>query len=297
MISTEHRRVTHHQKEMEDIQKVLSQNRRVFLSYNSFRKKLFSERAPKDSGSILYLLPWLLSINEPACPGFVKDLKRPFRVYNIEYDKEIKQREPEFKKIFGITRGGTLLKPTQQVHLIQGIYTIGSAGTVSQNGSSDCDIWVCFDKKEYDKTAWMHLNQKINLIKGWMDNHLQLPVYFFICDINAVKEGRFGSVDEESSGSTQQNVLKEEFYRTFILIGGKIPIWWLVFSKTVQLDYEKALMASSLDSFWEYDLIDLGNIENIKSSEYFGAALWQFHKFLTSPLKSIIKMVLLKNVA
>ena len=282
------------QQEIDSIQKVLSYNRRIFLSYNSFRKKILSERAPKDSTSLLYLLPWLLSVNEPTCPGYVRDLKRPFRVFNIEFDKEIKLREPEFKKTFGITRKGTLLGPAQNVNLIQGIYTIGSVGTISQNSTSDCDIWICFDKKGYDRTAWIQLNQKINLIKGWMDNKLQIPVYFFICDIDAVKEGRFGSVDAESSGSTQQNVLKEEFYRTFILISGKIPIWWLIFSKTVKFDYEDALSVIDLDSFWEYDLIDLGNLEKINSTEYFGAALWQFHKYLTSPLKSIIKMVLLK---
>ena len=282
------------QQEIESIQKTLSYNRRIFLSYNAFRKKLFTERAPKDSGSILYLLPWLLSINEPTCPGYVRDLERSFRVFNIEFDKEIKAREPEFKKMFGITRKGTLLGPTQRVNVIQGIYTIGSVGTVSQNSTSDCDIWICFDAKAYSRTAWIQLNQKINLIKGWMDNNLQIPVYFFICDIDAVKEGRFGSVDQESSGSTQQNVLKEEFYRTFILISGKIPVWWLTFSKTVKFDYEDALSVIDLDSFWEYDIIDLGNLEKVNSTEYFGAALWQFHKFLTSPLKSIIKMVLLK---
>ena len=281
-------------KELEAIQRILSHNRQIFIAYNSFRKKLFSERAPKDNKAILYLLPWLLSVNEPSCPGYLKSLKKPFRLFNIEFDKEIKELEPEFKKTFGLTQAGTLLKPTKNVNLIQGIYTIGSVGTVSQNASSDCDIWICFDKKEYDKTAWSQLNQKVNLIKGWLDNNLKIPVYFFISDVNAVKEGRFGSVDAESSGSTQQNVLKEEFYRTFILIGGKIPIWWLVYSNTMKFDYQDALSASAMDSFWEYDLIDLGNLERIKSNEYFGAALWQFHKFLTSPLKSIIKMVLLK---
>ncbi|MCK5509448.1 MAG: class I adenylate cyclase [Desulfobacterales bacterium] len=281
-------------RQLKIIQKTLSRNKRVFLEYNEFRKKIFSERTPKDSEIILYLIPWLFSINEPACPGYLQDLNQPFRVYNVEFNKGIRNLEKSFKKMFGVTRRGTLLTPTQKSYVIQGIYTIGSVGTVNQNSLSDCDIWVCFDKEEFDKAAWNQLNQKVNIIKGWLDNNIKLPVYFFISDVTAVKEGNFGSVDAESSGSAQQLVLKEEFYRTFILICGKIPIWWLLYNKSLKIEYNDALSAINSDTFWEYDLIDFGNIEKIKKSEYFGASLWQFHKFLTSPLKSIIKMVLLK---
>jgi len=281
-------------KQLKIIQKTLSRNKRIFLEYNEFRKRIFSELTPKDSEIILYLLPWLFSINEPACPGYSRYLNGPFRVYNVEFNKGIRNREESFKKMFGVKKRGTLLKPTQKAYVIQGVYTIGSVGSVSQNSLSDCDIWVCFDKKEFDKAAWDKLNRKVNLIKGWMDNNLRLPVYFFISDVKSVKEGRFGSVDAESSGSTQQLVLKEEFYRTFILISGKVPIWWLIYDKTLKIEYNDALSAINSDTFWEYDLIDFGNIEKIKKSEYFGASLWQFHKFLTSPLKTIIKMVLLK---
>jgi adenylate cyclase class 1 len=276
------------------IEKALSRNKKVFLEYNNFRKKLFSEMAPKDSEIILYLLPWLLSVNDALCPGYVPDLAEAFRVFDIEYVKEIKAREEDFKKRFGIHKKGSLIKVSKKGNIIQGIYTIGSAGTVNQNATSDCDIWICFDKKTFSKSDWIHLNQKVNLIKGWLDDNIKIPVYFFVSDIQAVKEGRFGSVDQESSGSTQENVLKEEFYRTFILISGKIPLWWLAYDKNEKVDYQQALEVMENPEFWEYDIIDLGNIEKIKSTEYFGAALWQFHKFLTSPLKSIIKMVLLK---
>ena len=276
------------------LQKVLSRNKRVFLEYNNFRKKLFSEISPKDSDVILYLVPWLLSVNNPGCPGYIKELHQPFKVYNIEYDKDVKAREEDFKKRFGVGQRGTLIKTSQKSNIIQGIYTIGSVGTVNQNATSDCDIWICFEKETLSKNDWVWLNQKVNLIKGWLDNNINIPVYFFLSDVEAVKAGRFGSLDQESSGSTQENVLKEEFYRTFILISGKVPLWWLTYDKTEKIDYQEALAVLDSDTFWEYDIIDLGNIEKIKSSEYFGAALWQFHKFLTSPLKSIIKMVLLK---
>ena len=279
------------ERNREMIQKILSRNKRVFNEYLEFRKKIFAELAAKESEAILYLLPWLLSINDPACPGHVPGIKRPFRVYNIDNVKVIRERERDFKSMFGIQKRGTLLRPESKYYLIQGLYTIGSVGSVSQSSISDCDIWVCIDKTDFDQIAWLQLNQKLNLIKDWMDNNLKMPVYFFITDVSAIRECRFGSVDAESSGSTQQNVLKEEFYRTCMVICGKIPLWWLCYDREVRIDYNEALSAMEDDDFWEYDLIDFGDIEKVEKEEYFGAALWQFHKSLSRPLKSIIKLI------
>jgi len=276
------------------IQKILTRNKKLYLEYNHFRKTMFSELSPKESEAILYLLPWLLSVNDPACPGYIERIRQPFRVYNIETVKGIKEREPKFKKMFGVKQRGTLLKPGSSRFLIQGLYTIGSVGTVSQTTESDCDIWVCFNKKEFDKKAWEQINQKLNLIKDWMDINLKMPVFFFISDVDEIRENRFGSVDSESSGSAQQNTLKEEFYRTCILICGKIPLWWLCIDGQDVIDYTDATTVMDDDDFMEYDLIDLGNLEKINRSEYFGAALWQFQKSLSFPLKSIVKMALLK---
>ncbi len=76
-------------------------NKEVCISYNRFRKKIFTELAPKDGESILYLLPWLLSVNDPAVPGYVPDLKSPIEIFGAATDQKILKRESSFKKIFG----------------------------------------------------------------------------------------------------------------------------------------------------------------------------------------------------
>jgi adenylate cyclase class 1 len=278
------------------VQKILARNKRIFAAYNEFRKSVFIQLAPKEAETILYLLPWLLSINEPQCPGYISDLKRPFRVFDIDYVKEIRKREPEFKQIFGLQKTGTLLKPLSSPYLIQGLYTIGSVGSVGQTSTSDCDIWVCIDKKNFDRSGWIQINQKVNLIKDWMDSVLKLPVYFFISDVAAIRECRFGHVDSESCGSTQQEVLKEEFYRSAMVICGKTPLWWLCYNTPQALNYAETLAIAQKDDYWQYDVIDFGDIQKIDKKEYFGAALWQFHKSLSRPLKSLIKIILLKSL-
>jgi adenylate cyclase class 1 len=275
---------------------ILNRNKKKFIAYNEFRKKIFYELTPKEAETILCLLPWLFSVNHPKCPGYISELTQSFRVYNIDYDHKIRRLEPEFKRNFGVEKRGTLLKSTPSQYLIQGLYTIGSIGSIAQTSTSDCDIWICIDKKNFDPTGWKLINHKTNLIKDWLDSILKMPVYFFISDVTALKECQFGCVDSESCGSTQQQVLKEEFYRTCIVICGKTPLWWLCYNSPTPLNYHKILTDIQGDGFWEYDVVDFGDIDRIDPKEYFGATLWQFHKSLSSPLKSLIKILLLKSL-
>jgi adenylate cyclase class 1 len=276
------------------IQGIITRNKGIFSRYNAFRKKIFSELAPQESEIVLYMLPWLLSVNHPGCPGYVKDLTKGFKVYNVDNDADIRSRESTFKRKLGIKDKRSLLRQCTDYHLIQGVYTIGSIGTISQTTSSDCDIWVCYDRQNLDKTAWDKLNQKVNLIKDWLDLTIKMPVFFFISDAHDIQNGRFRNLDAESSGSAQKDVLKEEFYRTCIVVCGKIPLYWVSFDHSVSVEYAEALSTIQNPVFCLYDIIDFGNLDRVDRSEHLGAALWQLHKSLNGSLKSIIKMTLLK---
>lgn len=272
----------------------LQNNKKKYLRYNESRKDQFVENSPKDANTILYLLPWMLNVNHPSVPGYIKGMKRPFKVFNIENNREIIFREGQYKKMFGMQDEWFSVRQVPGDPDIQGIYTIGSIGTISQTLHSDCDIWIAMDRAHFDDAGFQHLNQKLNLLKGWLDEHIKIPVYFFLTDVEDIRNCNFGNIDFESSGSTQKNVLKEEFYRTSILICGKIPFWWVAFDPEGPVDYERAFEQNRDSGFGEYDLIDFGNLEHVEQSEYYGAALWQLNKSLTHPLKSIIKMLLLK---
>jgi len=272
----------------------LQNNKRNFLRYNEWRKQQFIVNSPKDAHIILSVLPWLLNMNYPSVPGYIKEMKSPFKVFNIENNRDIILKESQYKKMFGVQDERFSVRRISGDSEIQGIYTIGSVGTISQTSHSDCDIWICIDRLHFEDDRLHYLNQKLNLIKGWLDEHVKIPVFFFLTDVQDIQACNFGNIDFESSGSTQKNVLKEEFYRTSILICGKIPFWWVAYDPEGPVDYEKAFAQNQKSGFGEYDLIDLGNLEQVEQTEYFGAALWQLNKSLTHPLKSIIKMLLLK---
>ncbi|CAN2040066.1 adenylate cyclase, class 1 [Candidatus Magnetomoraceae bacterium gMMP-15] len=276
--------------------RIIKHNKKKFLKYNEFRKNMLLEVSKDDAEAVLYMFPWLLSINHIACPGYIENIHRPFRVFNIDNEKEIRKREKNFQRLFSFSSSGSLLEFNANCCWIEGLYTIGSAGSSTQTSHSDCDIWVCIDKKNYDELAIRQLNHKLNLIMEWMNSNFGLPVYFFISELEDIQNSKFGTVDEESCGTAQRNVLKEEFYRTTMIICGKIPFWWLCYNLAEPdkpVNYKEAL-SMSMNSFINYEIIDFGNFDKIESDEYFGGALWQFNKSLTKPLKSIMKMVLLK---
>ena len=275
------------------LSKTLIRNKEKFLNYNQFRKDLFQHFSPNESDVILFLLPWLICINHPDFPGYISGLKKPFRIFGIDHDWTIKKREPSFKKRFKCSDRGPILKFAADYNEIEGIYTIGSIGTISQTSYSDCDLWLCINRANYTARQAAKLHEKIARIKDWLDSTLKMTVHFFISDINDIQKGYFGSVDRESCGSTQRNVLKEEFYRTTIVISGKIPFWWVYYDAKEPRTYNESLAEYYHANFPHNDCVDLGNLETIEQDEYFGAALWQFNKALTRPLKSIIKMIIL----
>ncbi|MCX7983165.1 MAG: class I adenylate cyclase [Syntrophales bacterium] len=268
-------------------------NKKTFLAYNYFRKKIFQTLSPKEGEVVTYLLPWLLSVNHPGVPGYVQELKKGLIVHGIQNEREISMREKEFKRIFDLKIPGSLLNPPLHSLVIQGLYTIGSVGTINQNALSDCDIWICINSEDFDRRSRECLSRKVNLIKDWLDENIRIPVYFFICDVKDIAKARFGIMDEESSGSAQGKVLLEEFYRTMILLGGKIPLWWIAYGRGKKVDYERFIRDYGRGKYDDYDGIDLGNLEAVDREEFFGAALWQFNKALTHPLKSVIKMLIL----
>lgn len=184
-----------------------------------------------------------------------------------------------------------LLLPGKECH-IEALFTIGSIGTIAQSSDSDLDYWVCVDRSRMGEDAVELLKLKLESIERWARLRFGTELHFFVVDPESVREGRFGGSDFESSGSAQGMILKEEFYRTMILVAGKIPFWCVLPTWTDNRYYQ--LLYSIATRFYE-DYLDLGNVSSIPVGEYFGASMWQLFKSLTSPYKSVMKMALLEK--
>lgn len=177
---------------------------------------------------------------------------------------------------------------------VEGLYSIGSVGTVAQNRGSDLDLWLVIDQAAYDAVALARLKDKLAAIEAWAQAACGLELHFFVMDAVAVRANDFGASDAESAGSTQAQLLKEEFYRTCVVLAGRRPAWWYLRASERAEDYAKGLKALAASHTVDAArFIDLGHLGGVSRAEFFGAALWQIVKALKSPFKSVMKLAVL----
>ncbi len=242
---------------------------------------------PRQS-DLFRMIPFLLHTNI-RLPGIKTSFhsKTPHGIHDYHPEPEILATISRYSKT-GIP------KTRIQAPAIEGLYTIGSIGSVAQTDDSDIDYWVCIYEDRLPQPGVTLLKKKLELIEAYALNQFRIHITFFLVDVNKSRQNDFGDSTTESSGSAQAMLLKEEFYRTMIHVAGKLPIWTVlptVISKTYYDRISKTI--SSFPNLTRY--IDLGDIHTISSGEFFGATIWQLFKSLKSPFKSVIKMALLEK--
>jgi adenylate cyclase class 1 len=179
---------------------------------------------------------------------------------------------------------------------VDGLYSIGSIGTVAQTASSDIDLWLCVDGSIVDADSLERLKTKLLAVERFADEVYDLEVHFFVMNLQDVRQNNFGFTDKESAGSSQAKLLKEEFYRTVIHTAGRKPAWWYLPPNVDGPKYARHLERFSklLPNLYK-DTADLGPLESVDYKEFFGAAMWQIIKALKSPFKSVLKFGLMES--
>ena len=271
--------------------------RDIFFKYNRRRKKFAVDTFRPEQEDLFEIIPLLLHLTQLLVP--IEQKKETILshentgVRNMAsgiYGYVPSQNTVRLAKKY-LKCDKLLLLPGKQSH-IEALFTIGSLGTIAQSSTSDIDYWVCINKNRMDEDAVAFLKLKLEAIEKWAKLKFNTELHFFILDAASIREGRFGGSDFESSGSAQGMILKEEFYRTMILISGKIPFWCVLPAWTADNYYNLLYLTANR---FHNDYLDFGNVSVIPSGEYFGASMWQLFKSLTSPYKSVMKMALLEK--
>lgn len=267
-------------------------NHQAWRKYNALRvKRAFEVNA--DQGRLAFhVIPYLLSVNHPTLPGYVADPSFSTGIYmynpgDIE-ENALRKNFPkfDFRSAEGGRRVGKLV--------IESIMIMGSIGSIAQTKKSDYDYWIVVDESKLSKKELEGLSFKLTAVEKWAADQ-KIEIHFFTMDINKARKNEFGAADKESSGSSQGYLLKEEFYRTAILVAGKDPMWWLFPPGISEEEYAKHKRAMIEEGeITEMEVVDLGATAPIPPGELFGALLWQFNKAMVSPHKSALKMALME---
>ncbi len=261
-----------------------------FLSYN--RAKLATLYASISSPQVIGLLeaiPYLLGTNQQGIPGFINfgDLPSGAQNYTISTKAEVFLKT-EFP-------GARMVLDKDRKPFIQMFALMGSGGTIAYTKQSDFDFWICADEREITPEAARLFKLKCRIIENWITERFHVEVHFFLNDITKVRKNIFDEDSEESlEGTSLGELLKEEFFRSSIVLNGKIPFWWVVPAGSDDKVYAEWLAAAG-NSYLAEDFVDLGNLYAIVREDFLVAALFQLLKSLGNPFKSIIKLGLLER--
>jgi len=262
--------------------------RERFLNLNRERIQRTQQLMLPAQRDLLELLPLLFHVNNRALPGYI-DENVPAGIFSyILDDKLLAAAKRQWGRV-------ELPKRGLWTSEIDAIFLMGSCGSVAFNRKSDFDVWLCH-RPELGTPALISLQQKAERIEQWFES-IDIEVHFFLMNAIAFKEGEVKKLSTESSGTAQHRILLDEFYRSSIWLAGKTPFWWYVppemekCYKTLQVELADNDIISSEET------IDFGELPDIPTSEYFGAAVWQIYKGIDSPYKSILKITLMESYA
>lgn len=265
---------------------ILEQNRQNFLTYNRKKYERFQALiADSDVKKVINSVPLLLSLNNPKVPGYVEG-NVPMGIAGYTPDSEIVR--------FVETKCHVAnLQFAVSEPFIEMLAVMGSPGTIAYTKKSDCDYWCCVNKDSVSKESLDKLQQKIDIIQNWVMAEAKTEIHLFLNDIKSLKNNIYAEDEDEAFGSTIGATLKDEFYRSSIIIAGKIPFWWVI--PHVDDEQYKKLYAELPDETKNEQYIDLGNMYSIPKEDFMGAALFQLVKALANPFKSILKIGVLEK--
>ena len=268
----------------------LHDNRQSFLRFNRFKIHRNLVTLSEIDQTIFLIIPRLLHIHQEGLPGYFEG-DPPCGIHNFTLDQEAQYAlEKMFPNV--ILRRNVNLNPVIHTALL-----MGSVGSIAQTKKSDLDYTLLINKSDFTEESMKLFQKKLNLIETWTWDNYSLETHFFINDSQEVKNNIFGESDSESTGSALAKLLKEEMYRTMIIVAGKIPFWLIspVDSDDDKYDelYQKLQNGDTL--LKQEEFIDMGNVDDISQGEYFGGAVWALIKSFKSPFKTLMKMGILEE--
>jgi adenylate cyclase class 1 len=178
------------------------------------------------------------------------------------------------------------LTPDTNPPAVEALFLMGSVGTIAHSRSSDIDVWVSHGQRIAPDQRQL-LREKAEAITRYAGATLGLEIHFFLMRAEEFRAGERKALSAEDFGSTQHFLLLDEFYRSAILLAGKHPLWWFIATEVSDYDSAKQQLLRE-------ETLDFGNVHSISPGEYVGAGIWQLFKAISSPHKSLIKLLLIE---
>ncbi|MBA3009397.1 MAG: class I adenylate cyclase [Proteobacteria bacterium] len=260
-----------------------------FSNYNIVRMREALRYLTGPKLELFIKIPFLIHVNLPAFPGFVDSdtATAAHGIHNFEhsgfYNEVLKQN---------LLPKNPISQYTVASPCVEGFYHIGSLGTFTQSVGSDFDYWVIIDKKKFSDIQYYNLEKKLDQLLKFSRETYDQEVTFYVMDKENIKNNCYAQFNAQETLTAPKIFLKEEFYRTFLMIAGKIPFWTILPSKGDAKTY--AALVKNISSISRLnpiskEFIDLGTIEEPGTQDIITGILWHICKSRFDPVKALIK--------
>ena len=271
-----------------DLDRRVDSPEKRFHALNRDRLRRVHENLTPRQRDFIEVLPLIFHQNVAALPGFVGN-NVPFGISNYTPSNAAMRAAKRISKTFELTRRSA------PRNALRGLYMMGSPGTIAYSRTSDLDMWLIHEDN-LDNAGITALEAKAHKVETYAAN-LGLEVHFFVFSAKDFRQGGSLSLSEESSGSSQHDLLLDEFYRSALLVAGLPPLWWRVPAEYDRHYEDYVAEAARRRQLDPTDYIDFGGLVGIPAEEFFGAAVWQLYKSIESPYKSFLKLLLIEAYA
>lgn len=253
-----------------------------------FRTQQILKHSDEHFRLVFSLLPLLIHYNHPELPAYVENV--PQGIANFQPNNS--QKAFLRKRLSEIEMAEFITQPEVKP-VFDGLYVMGSIGSITQTRFSDLDLWLCHSQR-FNRSELQLIEHKLKRIKSWAED-LGVEVNFYLMNPVEFQAKAYQSdTDAEHNGSAQHFFLLDEFYRSAIRLAGK-RILWLHIDKQEQRYQDLLEQAVKNSELNLEEWIDFGDFSALSIGEFFGASLWQLYKGITSPYKSAIKILLLES--
>lgn len=195
-------------------------------------------------------LPVMLHSNHAEFPCFVSEYT-PCGICKYQ------PSGAELQKIHHLAPSFTLQDTKVNKQQLLGLYITGDCGTLIESPQQNIIVWVCHvDNLGANEIS--HLSRKCGLIEEWAKS-LDLKVKFRIFD------SKFISTQKNA---TQRFLELDLFYRTSVLVAGRIPLWWIIPPQEEARYEQYASILRHKNFVQDEDVIDFGAVTAIPHNEY-----------------------------
>jgi adenylate cyclase class 1 len=262
-----------------------------FSNYNIVRMREALRYLTGPKLELFINIPFFIHVNHQQFPGYIESDAEAHGIHNFE-------KSGFFKEVLkkSLLAGNTSESFRAADPCVQGFYHIGSLGTFTQSTGSDFDYWVIINKKKFSDMRYYNLEKKLDQILKFSRENYDQEVTFFIMDQEDIKKNCYARFKQRETLTAPKIFLKEEFYRTFLMIAGKIPFWTILPGNGNIKTY--TALVKNISSIKQLkpisrEFIDLGTIEKPDPKDILKGLLWHICKARFDPVKALIKATMI----